>query len=131
MMEVELVRETMALVRALLLIGVVHPLLYRMLIGRMYYSAHHLGRRLLIEIGISPNEWRQNVHRRVLEELERHYVSTGRMSQEALDALSELRTLRIAADYDLSWRPRLSHVHRAIGLSEQFANEGFRLLGVS
>jgi uncharacterized protein (UPF0332 family) len=130
-MEAELVRETMALVRALLLIGVGHPLLYRMLIGRMYYAAHHLGRRLLIEIGVLPDEWRQNVHRRVLEELERHYVSTGRMSREALDALSELRTLRIAVDYELSWRPRLSHVHRALELLELFANEGFRILWVS
>ncbi len=131
MPEVEFARQTLTFVQFLLLMGVTHEWFHRALVNRLYYAGHHLGRRLLIEAGLQPEQWRQNVHRRVLEELERHYVATGRMSRDALDALSELRILRGAADYDLSRQIRLRDLRRALALLNQFAEECFHVLGVS
>ncbi len=131
MPEVEFARETLAFVQFFLRMGVTNVWIYRMLIGRLYYAGHHLGRRLLMEAGMSPDQWRANVHRQVLQELQRHFVLTGRMSQEALDALSELRQLRRTADYDLVRLIRLRNVRHALALFVRFSDEAFQILGVS
>jgi hypothetical protein len=52
MQEVEFAREALVFVQMFLHMGVTNAWLYRMLVGRLYYAAHHLGRRLLIEIGL-------------------------------------------------------------------------------
>jgi uncharacterized protein (UPF0332 family) len=67
----------------------------------MYYAAHHLGRLLLTTVGLTPGQWRRNVHRRVLDELERHFVIPGRMSPETWNMLVHLRSDRVRADYEL------------------------------
>jgi len=56
--EIELARETTTFAEAFVHMGVTNPWFYRMLIGRLYYAAHHLGRRLLAEAGLKPENWR-------------------------------------------------------------------------
>jgi uncharacterized protein (UPF0332 family) len=100
-------------------------------VGRLYYAAHHLGRRLLIEAGLQPEQWRANVHQRVLNELHQQYVATGRMTVEAWTALDQLRNLRRTADYELGTRVRLRHVNRAVSLFTPFSDECYQILGVN
>jgi uncharacterized protein (UPF0332 family) len=121
-------------------IGITNIWLYRMLVGsakrnpenreRLYYAAHHLARRLLIEIGLQPEQWRINAHQRVLNELDQHYIATGRMTLEAWTALDKLLNLRRTADYELATPVRLKHVNRAVSLFTQFAEECYQILGV-
>jgi len=110
--------------------GITNTWLYRMLVGRLYYAAHHLARRLLIEIGLQPEQWRINVHQRVLNELDQHYIATGRMTLEAWTALDDLCNLRRIADYELATPMRLRQVNRAVSLFTQFAEECYQILGV-
>jgi len=131
MQEVEFAREALVFAKIFLHMGVTNTWLYRMLLGRLYYAAHHLGRRLLIEIGLQPEEWRANVHQRILNELRQQYVTTGRMALEAWTALDKLRNLRQTADYELATPVRLKHVNRAISLFTRFAEECYQILGVS
>ncbi|MBM3237730.1 hypothetical protein FJZ31_15690 [Candidatus Poribacteria bacterium] len=131
MQEVEFAREALMFAQAFLHMGVTNTWLYRMLVGRLYYAAHHLGRRLLIEIGLQPEQWRASVHQRVLNELHQQYVVTGRMTPEAWTALDDLRKMRRIADYELTTRVRLRHVSHALALFTSFANECYQILGVS
>jgi len=131
MQEVEFAREALTFAQMFLHMGVTNTWLYRMLLGRLYYAAHHLGRRLLIEIGLQPSLWRANVHQQVLNELRRQYVATGRMALEAWTALDDLRDLRQRADYELATPVRLRHVNRAVSLFTQFVEECYQILGVS
>ena len=129
MPEVEFARDTLMFVQLFLRMGVTHTWFYRMLIGRLYYAGHHLGRRLLIELGLQPDQWRANVHQRVLQEIHQHYVVPGRMTRGAHRALYELRDLRVTADYELATRVRLRHVNRAVSLFTLFTNECYQILG--
>ena len=131
MQEVEFAREALTFAQMFLHMGVTNTWLYRMLVGRLYYAAHHLGRRLLIEIGMQPEQWRANVHQRVLNELHRQYVTTGRMTFGAWTALDRLRGLRQTADYELATPVRLRNVNRAVSLFTQFSEECYQILGVS
>jgi len=121
--EVEFARETLRFAQMSLHMGVTNTWLYRMLVGRLYYAAHHLSRRLLIEIGLQPEQWRTNVHQRVLNELDQRYVATGRMTPKAWRALNELRNLRRIADYQLAVPVRLRQVNRGLALFVRFADE--------
>jgi uncharacterized protein (UPF0332 family) len=131
MQEAEFAREALRFAQMFLHMGVTNTWLYRMLVGRLYYAAHHLGRRLLIEISMQPEQWRVNVHQRVLNELDQHYIATGRMTLGAWIALDRLRDLRRQADYELGKPIRLRNVNRAIALFARFADECYRILGVS
>jgi uncharacterized protein (UPF0332 family) len=131
MQEVEFARETLRFAQMFLHMGVTNTWLYRMLLGRLYYAAHHLGRRLLIEIGLQPEQWRANVHQQVLNELHQQYVATGRMTLDAWSALDQLLGLRRKADYELATPVRLKHVNRAVSLFTQFTEECYQILGVS
>ena len=131
MQEVEFAREALRFAQMFLHMGVTNTWLYRMLVGRLYYATHHLGRRLLIEIGMQPEQWRANVHQRVLNELRRQYVATGLMPLDAWVALDKLRSLRRKADYELVTPVRLRNVNWAISLFTQFADECYQILGVS
>ncbi|MBM3240570.1 hypothetical protein FJZ31_30160 [Candidatus Poribacteria bacterium] len=131
MQEVEFSKETLTFAQMFLHMGVTNTWFYRMLVGKLYYAAHHLGRRLLIEIGLQPEQWRANVHQRVLNELHRQYVATGRMTLEAWRALDGLLDLRRTADYELAKPIRLRHVNHALALFVCFSEESYRILGVS
>jgi len=129
MQELEFARQTLLFVQALLDMEVGHPWFYRMMLGRLYYAAHHLGRLLLQQEGLQPDQWRMNIHQRVIEELRQHFVVSGRVSNEVLRALAELRRLRRIADYDLSTRVRRRMVTHALGLYNTFLLECQRILG--
>ncbi len=131
MQEVEFARETLRFAQMFTHMGVTNTWLYRMLLGRLYYAAHHLGRRLLIEIGLQPEQWRANVHQRVLSELHQQYVATGRITLADWTALDQLRSLRRIADYELATPVRLRDVNRAVSLFTKFTEECFQILGVS
>jgi uncharacterized protein (UPF0332 family) len=131
MQEVEFAGETLRFAQMFLHMGVTNIWLYRMLLGRLYYAAHHLGRRLLIEVGLQPEQWRANVHQRVLNELNQHYVATGRMTLDAWTALDGLRDLRLRADYELARPIRLRDVNHAMALFTRFVDECYQFLGVS
>lgn len=131
MEEVDFARDTIAFVQMFLQMGITNPWFYRAFIGRLYYAAHHLGRRLLAEAGLQPADWRVNVHQRVTQELNQHYVVSGRMSRQAWLALGELCGLRLAADYELQRSIRLRHVNHALALFTRFAQECYHNLEVS
>jgi uncharacterized protein (UPF0332 family) len=80
---------------------------------------------------MQPEQWRANVHQRILNELRQQYVATGRMTLDALVALDKLRSLRRKADYELATPVRLRNVNWAISLFTQFADECCQILGVS
>ncbi|HIE27719.1 TPA: hypothetical protein EYP66_10570 [Candidatus Poribacteria bacterium] len=66
-----------------------------------------------------------------MNELNQHYVATGRMTLEVWRALNRLLDLRRTADYELARPIRLRHVNRAVALFTRFADECYRILGVS
>lgn len=130
MPEIEFARDTLEYVKLFMRMGVTDSWLYRMLIGRMYYAAHHLGRRLLIEIGLQPNQWRDNVHQRVIEELNANYAFGGKMGRESVSALGRLRGMRRTADYDLTIPVRRRDVNHALSLLTQITTEFERVVEV-
>ena len=93
-----------------------------LILSRLYYAAHHLGRLLLRNAGLTPEQWRGDVHRRVLRELEQHYIMPGILSANALDALDRLRRYRIRADYELAFRIRFRVLTEALNLFTMFAS---------
>ena len=97
----------------------------------MYYAAHHVGRALLRHAGLAPEQWRVNVHRRVLDELERCFINTGIMRRNALENLERLRKRRVRADYNLDVHIRDIDVTKAINLFTTYFDECCRILGVS
>ena len=103
MQEVEFARETLTFTQMFLHMGVTNRWLYRILVGRLYYAAHHLARRMLIELGLQPEQWRANVHQRVLQEVHQHYVTTGLMTADAWRALSRSRSMRRTAISRRRW----------------------------
>ena len=105
--------------------------IYRIILSRLYYAAHHVGRALLKNVGIAPEQWRGNVHSRVINELERRFVDTGNMNPNALEALELLRRLRVRADYILNIRIRERNINHALNLFETYFNECCTILGVS
>jgi len=102
-----------------------------MMLPRLYYAAHHLGRLLLRNIGIDAQQWRGEVHNRVIRELRQHYVATGAMNVSALDALERLRRYRVRADYKMASRIRERHVTEALNLFTVHLDECSRILGVT
>ncbi|MFQ6044348.1 MAG: hypothetical protein ACE5PV_26140, partial [Candidatus Poribacteria bacterium] len=85
---------------------------------------------LLRNVGLAPERWRVNVHRRVLDELEGRFVNTGIISRNALEALENLQRMRVRADYDLNARIRQRNINRAVNLFEGYFNECCHLLEV-
>ena len=139
-MELDYARETLAVVQALpdsrdgfaqMQLGWRTQWLYRMILSRLYYAAHHLGRLLLSNVGLNPEQWRGDVHRRVLRELEGRYAIAGIMNANTLDALDRLRRYRIRADYELAFRIRFRALTDALNLFTIYFNECCRILGVT
>ncbi len=131
MIEIDFAREILAVVRAFLLLGMRTQTIHRIILSRLYYAAHHVGRLMLRNVGFAPEQWRVNVHKRVLDELEERYVNTGIMSRNALDALRQLRGLRAIADYELDIRIRYKNITDALNLFEMYLDECRRILGVN
>ena len=84
MIEIDFAREILAMVRAFLLFGMRIQPIYRIILSRLYYAAHHVGRLMLRNVGLAPEQWRGDVHRRVINELERCFVDVGNMNPNAL-----------------------------------------------
>jgi uncharacterized protein (UPF0332 family) len=130
MNEIYFARETSSIVQGLLQIGLRTQWMYRMMLSRLYYAAHHLGRLLLRNIGIDVQRWRGEVHHRVIHELRRHYVASGAMNAHILAALEQLRRYRVRADYIMALCIRERHVTRALNLFTVYLDECSRILGV-
>ena len=131
LIEIDFAREILAMVRAFLLLGMRTQPIYRIILSRLYYAAHHVGRLMLRNAGLAPEQWRMDVHRRVLDELEEHFVNTGAMNRNALRALRRLRRLRTIADYELSARIRYKNINGALNHFETYFDECCRILEVS
>jgi len=129
MPELAYAEETLTVVQSILGIGLRTRWIYRTIISRLYYAAHHLGRSLLRNVGLSPHRWRRDVHSRVINELDTHYVSIGIMSRRALNALNQLRRYRTDVDYDLTLAISNQQVLNAIHLFEVYFDECRRILG--
>jgi len=129
--EINFAREMLATVRAFLLLGMRTQPIYRIILSRLYYAAHHVGKALLKSVGLTPEQWRGNVHGRVINELECRFVDTGDMNPNALEALELLRRLRVRADYILNIRIRERNINQALNLFETYFNECCTILGVS
>jgi len=129
--EINFAREILAIVQAFLLLGMRIQPIYRIILSRLYYAAHHVGRALLRHAGLTPEQWRVNVHRRVLDELERRFVNTGVMRLDAFENLEQLRRRRVRADYNLNVQIRDIDVAEAISLFTTYFDECCRILGVS
>jgi uncharacterized protein (UPF0332 family) len=128
--EINFAREILAIVRAFLLLGMRTQPIYRIILSRLYYAAHHVGRALLKSVGLAPDGWRVNVHRRVLDELEHRFVNTGAMKRNALEALERLQRLRSQADYQLATPIRNRDITQAMNFFETYFDECCRILGV-
>lgn len=131
MIELQFAEEALGAVRAFLQLGMHNQFIYRTSLSRIYYAAHHLGRLVLTTVGLTPHQWRRNVHRRVLDELERHFVNPGTMSPRALRRLNLLRIYRVRADYTLDVQISEQDVLDAINHLEAYIHECRRILGVT
>jgi uncharacterized protein (UPF0332 family) len=128
--ELQFAEEALGVVQAFLQLGMRTQFIYRTSLSRIYYAAHHLGRLLLTTVGLTPGQWRRDVHRRVLDELERHFVIPRRMSPRILRILNLLRAYRVRADYELDVQISESDVHDAVNRLETYIDECRRILGV-
>ena len=128
MIELRFAEEALEAVRAFLQLGTHNQFIYRTSLSGIYYAAHHLGRLLLTTIGLMPDQWRRNVHRRVLDELERHFVNPGTMSSDALQMLTQLRAYRVHADYELDIPISEQDVRNAVNLLEAYIHECHQIL---
>jgi len=129
--EINFAREILAIVQAFLLLGMRTQPIYRIILSRLYYAAHHVGRLMLRNVGLTPEQWRLNIHQRVLDELEGCYVNTGIMRRNAFRALGRLRRLRTQADYELNIHIRNQDISYALNLFTIYFNECCRILGVT
>jgi len=78
-----------------------HEVIRRTIISRIYYSAHHLSRYILRRIGLRPEIWRRNVHQRVIDEIQRRFVTANLMNVQIVPFLEIMRRHRVNADYQL------------------------------
>jgi len=93
--------ETTARMKELYGLAGNHEVIRRTIISRIYYSAHHLSRYLLRSLGLRPDTWRRNVHRRVMAEIDRLFVAENLMDIEIFQFLESMRRHRVNADYQL------------------------------
>lgn len=107
-----------------------HEVIRRTIISRIYYSAHHLSRYLLRIVGLRPETWRRNVHRRVIDEIRRRFVTTNMMNTQMIPLLRDMRRNRVKADYQLHLTISESDVEDMFRMFDVYFNECRRLLGV-
>jgi uncharacterized protein (UPF0332 family) len=131
MTELQFAEEALRVVQAFLQLGMHTQFIYRTSLSRIYYAAHHLGRLLLTTVGLRPGRWRRNVHRRVLDELEHHFVIPGTMSRRTLRTLNLLRSYRVRADYELDVPISEQDVRDAINHLEGYIDQCREIMEVS
>ncbi|MBM3239746.1 hypothetical protein FJZ31_25970 [Candidatus Poribacteria bacterium] len=131
MIEINFAREILAIVRAFLLLGMRTQPIYRIILSRLYYAAHHVGRSMLRNVGLTPEQWRGDIHRRIIDELESRYVHAGTMTPNALRALRRLRIYRLRADYELTAVIQDDDISKALRFFTSYFNECRRILGVT
>ncbi|HIE27983.1 TPA: hypothetical protein EYP66_11920 [Candidatus Poribacteria bacterium] len=131
MIELDFSIETLANARAFLQLEMRSQWIYRLLLARLYYAAHHLPRLLLRSVGLAPEQWRRDVHHRVWSELRQHYVNIGRMNIRTLNILERLRRRRIRADYELHFVIRDEYMDEAVVLFADYLNACQQILGVT
>jgi uncharacterized protein (UPF0332 family) len=130
LIEIDFAREILTTARAFLMLEMRTQTIYRIILSRLYYAAHHVGRLMLRNVGLAPEQWRANVHQRVLDELESQYVHAGTMNPNALRALRRLRIYRLRADYELTAVIHDDDISKALRFFISYFNECRRILGV-
>ena len=130
MNELDFAEETVARMRALYGLAGDHEVIRRTIISRIYYSAHHLSRSLLRRVGLHPETWRRNIHRRVIDEMERRFVVTNLMNPELFVFLEDMRHYRVIADYQLFLTISENDVENMLERFGAYFNECRRLLEV-
>ena len=107
-----------------------HEVIRRTVVSRIYYSAHHLSRYLLNRDGLRPETWRRNVHKRVIDEIEKRFVAANMMNIEIFQFLEDMRRYRVRADYQLHLTISESDVENTFRLFDAYCNECGRVLEV-
>ncbi|MFQ6042643.1 MAG: hypothetical protein ACE5PV_17440 [Candidatus Poribacteria bacterium] len=107
-----------------------HEVIRRTIISRIYYSVHHLSRYLLRRVGLRPETWRRNVHQRVIDEINRQFVTANLMNVQIAPFLEIMRRHRVNADYQLHLTISEDDVEEMFDISGAYFNECRRLLGV-
>ncbi|MBM3237467.1 hypothetical protein FJZ31_14350 [Candidatus Poribacteria bacterium] len=130
MIELDFAIETLANARAFLQLEMRSQWIYRILLARLYYAAHHLGRLLLRNVELTPEQWHRDIHHRVWRELRQHDVNIGRMDIRTLNILERLRRRRIRADYELHFIIRDEYMDEAAILLADYLNACQQILGV-
>ncbi|MBM3241306.1 hypothetical protein FJZ31_33910 [Candidatus Poribacteria bacterium] len=128
--EFDFAEETVVRMRDLYGLAGNHEVIRRTIISRIYYSAHHLSRYLLRQVGLRPDIWRRNVHQRVIDEIRRQFVATNMMSAQMIPLLRDMRRYRVNADYQLRTTIDFSDVEYMFGRFNVYLNECRRLLEV-
>ena len=128
--ELEFAEETIARMKALYDLAGNHEVIRRTVISRIYYSTHHLSRYLLSKVGLRPEIWRRNVHKRVADEIERRFVTANMMNTEIFLFLKDMRRYRVRADYQLHLTISEYHVENMFDMSDAYLNECRRVLEV-
>jgi uncharacterized protein (UPF0332 family) len=128
--EYQFAEETVARMRSLFDLAGNHEVVRRTILSRVYYSAHHLSRYLLRNVGLRPETWRRNVHRRVIDEMRQRFVNTGLMNRERCAFLEDLRRFRVRADYQLHLTIDAGHVENMFNRFDAYLDECRHLLEV-
>ncbi len=130
MNELEFAEGTVAQMKNLYGLAGHHEVIRRTIISRIYYSAHHLSRYILNRVGLRPETWRRNVHRRVANEIERRFVAANLMNSEIFPFLEDMRRYRVRADYQLRLTISEDNVENIFEMFDAYCNECRRLLEV-
>ncbi len=128
--ELNFAKETTARMKDLYGLARNHEVIRRTIISRIYYSAYHLSRYLLRSVGMRPETWRRNVHRRVIDEIERRFVDANLMNPEIFSFMEDMRRFRVRADYQLHLTFSEGHVENMFDRFDAYLNECRRLLEV-
>jgi uncharacterized protein (UPF0332 family) len=128
--EYQFAEETVARMRSLFDLAGNHEVVRRTILSRVYYSAHHLSRYLLRHVGLRPETWRRNVHRRVIDEMERRFVNTGMMNNDVFSVLEDMRRYRVRADYQLHLTVNEGDVANIFRMLDNYFNECRNILEV-
>ena len=126
----EFAEKTIAQVKDLYGLAGNHEVIRRTVISRIYYSAHHLSRYILSRIGLRPETWRRNVHKRVADEIEKRFVAANMMNIEIFQFLEDMRRYRVRADYQLHLTISEGDVENTFKLFDAYYNECRQVLEV-
>ncbi len=127
--ELNFVQETAARMKELYGLAGNHEVIRRTIISRIYYSAHHLSRYLLMRLGLRPETWRMNIHQRVIDEIRRQFVMTNLMNPQIATFLEDMRRYRVRSDYQLHLTISEGNVENMFEWFDAYLNECRQVLG--